>query len=168
MRILLPLLLALAIPAMVSSPATTDAEATAAATDDPEPQTTVTIVVTATKLRSDDGYARFALFDGPKGFPGRNRSAVGAKQVRIKNGRATVKFKGLPAGTYAVALHHDENGNGKMDSRAMGIPTEGYGVSRNPKYGWGPPKWNDAKFEVPAGAEVGLTIKTFYPRWSGS
>ena len=157
----LPLLLAFSLPGLVSGPTS---DTSVAIVEDEQRPATVTISVTATKLRSDDGYARFALFDGPKGFPGRNGNAVGAKQVRVRNGRATVKFEDLPAGTYAVALHHDENANGKLDTTVVGIPTEGYGVSRNPKYGWGPPRWNDAKFDVPAGAELGLTIKAFYPR----
>ncbi|HEY2111819.1 MAG TPA: DUF2141 domain-containing protein, partial [Dongiaceae bacterium] len=39
----------------------------------------------------------------------------------------------LPApGAYAVALFHDENADGHLNTSALGIPTEGAGFSNNP------------------------------------
>ncbi len=51
------------------------------------------------------------------------------------------------AGTYAVSLIHDENGNGKLDT-ALGMPREGFGFSRNPAISFGPPKFKSASFAV--------------------
>jgi uncharacterized protein (DUF2141 family) len=51
------------------------------------------------------------------------------------------------AGTYAVAIVHDENGNGRLDTMMM-MPREGFGFSRNPRIRMGPPRFNDASFAV--------------------
>ena len=48
---------------------------------------------------------------------------------------------------YAVAVIHDENGNAKLDTFA-GIPKEGFGFSRNPAIGFGPPRFAAARFTL--------------------
>ena len=53
----------------------------------------------------------------------------------------------MPAGSYAIALFHDENGNGRVDTR-FGIPTEGVGFSNNPRLWFGPPSFAAARFAV--------------------
>jgi uncharacterized protein (DUF2141 family) len=40
-------------------------------------------------------------------------------------------FDELPSGACAVAVVHDENGNGRLDKNSLGIPTEGYDVPNN-------------------------------------
>jgi uncharacterized protein (DUF2141 family) len=60
--------------------------------------------------------------------------------------KVTVKFTDVPAGTYAAAVYQDVNGNGKMDSNVMGIPTEPYGFSNNATGRFGPPNFDAAKF----------------------
>jgi uncharacterized protein (DUF2141 family) len=50
-------------------------------------------------------------------------------------------------GTYAVAIVHDENGNGRLDTMMM-MPREGFGFSRNPAIRMGPPRFTDAAFAV--------------------
>jgi len=62
----------------------------------------------------------------------------------------SIRFEGLPSGNYAVALFHDENRNGKLDTM-LGIPREGFGFSRNPAIVFGPPKFNAARFTVGTG-----------------
>jgi len=76
---------------------------------------------------------------------------------KIKDGKATISFKDVPYGSYAVSSFHDMNGNKKMDFEASGMPLEGYGVSNNPVL-MGPPTWEDAKFEVDK-AENEVTIR---------
>lgn len=51
------------------------------------------------------------------------------------------------AGTYAIAVVHDENSNNKMD-KALFLPKEGFGFSRNPTITTGPPKFRSASFMV--------------------
>ncbi len=63
-----------------------------------------------------------------------------------------LRFTGLPHGTYAVAVIHDENSNAKLDTFA-GIPREGFGFSRNPPIRFGAPRFAAARFAVESDAE---------------
>ena len=72
----------------------------------------------------------------------------------------TIVFKDLPEGDYALAVYHDANSNGKMDSNMMGIPTEDYAFSNNAVGKFGPPKFDAAKFSLPAaGAKLTVSLK---------
>ena len=53
----------------------------------------------------------------------------------------------LPAGTYAVQVMHDANGNDKLDTNFMGIPVEGYGFSNNPT-GLRKATFDEARFTI--------------------
>lgn len=79
--------------------------------------------------------------------------------LAAKGGAASLGQVG--PGTYAIAIIHDENGNGKLDTFA-GIPREGVGFSRNPTIRFGAPSFKSASFAV-AGASVeqGIRLKYF-------
>jgi len=65
----------------------------------------------------------------------------------------------LPPGAYALSLIHDENGNGRLDTR-LGIPREGFGFSNNPHIWFGPPSFSAARFMIPAGGTaLNVTVK---------
>lgn len=64
-----------------------------------------------------------------------------------ENGKAILTFKNIEAGIYGITLFMDTNENGVMDFEANGMPKEMYGTSNN-VMNFGPPQWNDAKFEV--------------------
>ena len=111
-------------------------------------------------MRNDDGQVFCALFKGAKGFPDGDKATQGGRTT-VKNGRATCRFKGLKDGVYAVAVFHDEDGDGQMDS-VLGIPTEGFGFSNNAKPGmFGPPSFEEASFRV-SGGHRALAIKMLY------
>lgn len=69
----------------------------------------------------------------------------------------------LPApGIYAVALFHDENANGHLDTNALGIPTEGYGFSNNPTLYFGPPDLSRVRFAAhPGDNRVDVRMKYY-------
>ena len=67
-------------------------------------------------------------------------------------GQSVVSFAGLPRGTYAVSVIHDENANHRLDTFA-GIPREGFGFSRNPGIGFGPPRFAAARFVLAGDAD---------------
>jgi uncharacterized protein (DUF2141 family) len=62
-------------------------------------------------------------------------------------------FAALPTGDYAIAVIHDENDNHKLDT-LLGIPREGFGFSRNPAIGFGPPRFAAARFALASGADA--------------
>ncbi len=43
--------------------------------------------------------------------------------------RIQFTFRGVPAGTYAVAAYQDANDNGRLDRTGLGLPLEPYGFS---------------------------------------
>ena len=73
---------------------------------------------------------------------------------------AHMDFANVPPGDYVLAVVHDENGNGKVDTLLV-VPREGVGFSRNPSMMFGPPKFESARFHVPAGPSR-TTVKLKY------
>jgi uncharacterized protein (DUF2141 family) len=120
------------------------------------------ITVTMSGFRNAKGTMRISLFASPQGFPGDHRRAVRTGQGAIRDGRATFTFLKVPHGTYAIAVLHDENGNGKMDTNFLGIPTEGGGASNDAPARFGPPKFAAAKF-ILRSARLALRIHIRYP-----
>ncbi|WP_246284994.1 DUF2141 domain-containing protein [Winogradskyella wichelsiae] len=76
----------------------------------------------------------------------------------IENNSSTVVFNNIPQGTYAISVFHDENDNGIMDTNFMHIPKEAYGCSNDAKGFMGPPKWEDAKFQIKENKTVNISI----------
>jgi uncharacterized protein (DUF2141 family) len=112
------------------------------------------------KLRNDHGHLLAAVYDDPVGFPREGRPARHAK-VEIRGGQATATFEGLPPGEYAVAVHHDENDDGKMNVNLLKLPTEGFGLSKFEKLKMTPPSFDQSKFDYAGGDET-VEIKIHY------
>ncbi len=55
----------------------------------------------------------------------------------------------LPPGRYAFAVHHDVNGNGKMDYRLLRLPKEPYAFSNNLVPKLSRPAFDAAAFDLP-------------------
>lgn len=119
------------------------------------------ITVRITGLRSSDGNLSVALFNAKKGFPGKYENAIRKAKTSAAGSQHVVVFNDVPYGTYAVAVQHDENGNGKLDSNFLGMPKEGVGTSNNPKSKFGPPSFDDASFVLDKKA-VELTVNLRY------
>lgn len=72
-------------------------------------------------------------------------------------------FGPLPSGRYAVRVHHDEDGDGKLKKR-MVFPREGLGFSRDAKFRtFGPPTFDDAAFNLPAPNGIIRITHIIYP-----
>ena len=108
--------------------------------------------VTVDHLRSDKGMLRICLTADPANFPACIDDADAVTRS-IPAATRAVRFDGLPHGTYAVAVIHDENGNARLDTFA-GIPREGFGFSRNPAIRFGPPRFAAARFAIDSDAAV--------------
>lgn len=112
--------------------------------------TSITITV---PIKSTKGSVEIALYDETSFM----KSPLVGLTGEIKDGKATVTFTNIEAGTYAVILYHDKNSNKMMDFEPNGMPKEMYGVSNN-IMSFGPPVWNDAKFEL-ADSNIDLEIR---------
>lgn len=107
----------------------------------------VDVTVTVTGLRSQRGQVLACLTANPRDFPDCRHDPAARKLVVPARDAATIDFGGVAAGRYAIALLHDENGNGKADMAVM-IPREGFGFSRDAAVRFGPPAFARAAFAV--------------------
>ncbi len=111
------------------------------------PVVTATLDISISNLRSKKGDVLVCLSSNPKYFPDCTKDKDARKLKVAASSADTVQITDVKPGTYAVALVHDENSNGKMDLRLF-LPREGFGFTRNPKIGMGPPKFKSAQFTV--------------------
>ncbi len=102
--------------------------------------TTITVTV---PINSTQGNIIFGLHNETSFM----KEALEGLESEIIDGKASVIFTNVTPGTYAIIVLHDKNGNKQMDFEPSGMPKEGYGTSNN-VMSFGPPLWNDAKFEV--------------------
>jgi len=113
-------------------------------------------------IRNSTGTVDCALFETPAGFPiDVLNSAMKAMVMKVRHTEARCDFEDIQAGTYALAVIHDENMNGKLDANWLGIPTEGYGFSNDIKAVIGPPLFSAAGFRYPGGT-LDMTITLHY------
>lgn len=113
------------------------------------------------QLRNDKGTIFCALFNSEDGFPTHESKAFRLAQAKPQAKRAVCDFGSVPAGTYAISVIHDENDNRKLDTNFFGARIEGYGASNDARGAFGPPKFNDAKFEYKGGL-LALKITIHY------
>jgi len=92
------------------------------------------IHVNILNIKNSTGTVACALFESPDGFPHEFlHSATNVMVIKIRKAQARCDFEDIPPGTYAMAVIHDENMNGKLDTHLLGIPKEGFGFSNDAK-----------------------------------
>jgi uncharacterized protein (DUF2141 family) len=120
------------------------------------------IHVTILGVRNSTGAVACALFESPEGFPIEFlRFATRIMVMKVRDTRARCDFAEIAPGTYALAVIHDENLNGKLDANRLGMPTEGYGFSNDARAALGPPSFSAASFPYD-GRNLALTIRLNY------
>ena len=113
-------------------------------------------------IRNSTGTVACALFESPEGFPYEYlRSATNVMVIKVRKAQARCDFEDVPPGTYAMAVVHDENMNGKLDTNWFGLPTEGYGFSNNAKAVLSAPSFSEASFTYDGGS-IDLTMTLHY------
>ena len=113
-------------------------------------------------IRNSTGTVACALFESPAGFPTEFlASATNVMIIKIRKTQARCDFLDIPPGTYAMAVIHDENMNGKLDTNWIGIPKEGYGFSNNAKALLSAPSFSAASFAYD-GRSLDLTMTLHY------
>lgn len=107
---------------------------------------TGTLTVHVDGLNSDDGSVRIAL-NSRQNYDADGKN-VRAASLSIEDGTARWAAEDVPYGTYAMRVHHDENGNGEMDTNMFGAPQEAFGFSNNARGTLGPPDFEEAAFTL--------------------
>jgi uncharacterized protein (DUF2141 family) len=127
--------------------------------------------ITVEGIRSPHGTILIGLYDSLESFTRAielsdkdgflndpNRFAAVALRANAAM-KSAVVLTNLDPGQYAIILFHDENGNGKLDLNALGVPTEPYGFSNNVQGFLGPPAFKEAIMQVNTGDKaVGVVL----------
>jgi uncharacterized protein (DUF2141 family) len=107
-------------------------------------------------IKNSIGQVYVELYSDAKTF---RKSALAQHVIKVaaKNDSVTVKLSGLKPGAYAILVFHDEDDNGVLNKRFGMIPIEGYALSNDPEV-FGPPAFEDSKFEVFSDKELNIPI----------
>ena len=106
--------------------------------------------VTTEGVRSDRGMLRVGVYSA-------SDRQVATLAVPAVVGRLTVGLD-VPPGAYAVRIHHDEDGDGRLATGPFGMPREGYGFSNRAKTRFGVPSFQ--KMRVRIGASPAAAVAT--------
>ncbi len=112
-------------------------------------------------LRSNNGDVVCSLFDDATAFPRDDSKVLRTVKARIDRGHALCRFTAVAPGEYAIVVFHDENGDGKFNQNAFGMPEEGYGFSRDAAALFSAPSFDSAKFHYD-GTRLYLIINIRY------
>ena len=93
------------------------------------------------KTDSDRGKVLVLVFDQEDGFPDQVEKAIKKFAIIPKNGKVEIELTDLPPGEYAFTVLHDEDNNEVMSTSFLGLPTEKYGFSNNPRIYFSPPSF---------------------------
>lgn len=109
-------------------------------------------------VTSTQGQVSAALYTDQNSFLKFDKvfKAVSAKAVK---GVTTLIVKDIPDGKYAVAVFHDKNGNGKLDTNMLGIPKEPVAFSNAKMKTFGPPKFSDCAFAITTDTDITIPFE---------
>ena len=108
---------------------------------------TGTLTVQISEIQGNEGKISVGLYTNAENFPNAEKTYKG-QMVEVTGEKAVATFKDIPAGTYGVAVFHDANSNGELDTNFLGIPNEGYAFSNNVFGTFGPPDFEDVTFAL--------------------
>ncbi len=82
-----------------------------------------------------------------------------AVSAKAEKGVTTLVVEDIPDGNYAIAVFHDKNGNGKLDTNMFGIPKEPVAFSNAKMKTFGPPKFSECAFAITKDTEITIPFE---------
>lgn len=118
--------------------------------------------IVAEGMRNSDGLLAMTVYEDKRSNFLAKGGSIWVGRVQAKQGETRGCVFLPKTGVYAIALYHDENGDGNFDRSGLGLPVEGYGFSNNPSTLAGLPSFSSVRLGV---SKTGLTtrIKMKYP-----
>lgn len=104
-----------------------------------------TLVIRLENVKTAKGAIYVAAYDSAEHFMVEAK-AVGKKFAVEKTGTLELKMEGLKLGKQALAIFHDLNGNGRLDTNFFGIPTEPFAFSKKPPSRFRAPTFDEVQF----------------------
>ncbi len=108
------------------------------------------LVVVVENVKNDQGYLIVSLFsrENRTAFPANSNRSFRITTVPAHEGWQMMTIENVGDGQYAIAVIHDENGNGKRDRNSLKMPEEGFGYSNHPPISFGVPPFDACAFSV--------------------
>jgi len=119
------------------------------------PALSANLSLTIKPVKQSKGNLMVAVYNSKDTF---QKNQLTAQRTDAVGGEMEINFNDLPAGEYAVMVYHDVNGNEKLDTNLLGLPTEPWGGSLQGKRGFGAPGWNDTRLELST-SDLSMTIE---------
>lgn len=104
------------------------------------------LMIEIDELRNKDGMVLIAVCD-KESFLTPVCPYYGRTLVQ-DDGKASMLFRDVAPGFYAVQVIHDEDADDEFDMMLGAVPTEGYGFSNNPESLMGPPDFDEAAVQI--------------------
>ncbi|THV61043.1 DUF2141 domain-containing protein [Flagellimonas alvinocaridis] len=116
-----------------------------------------TISVHIKNVDSTKGHVNVAVYNSDDSFLSFDE-VLKTETVPAHEGVVSLEIQDLPMGEYALAVFHDENANGKLDTNWLGIPKEKVAFSKAKMKAFGPPKYKECAFKVTSDYEISIDL----------
>ena len=116
------------------------------------------LTVEVSGAKSTQGTVSAALYNSADTWLKEPQKLQGARAPAAQPVTVLV-FRNLPPGRYALSAFHDENGNEKVDTNVVGVPTERTGFSRDARGRMGPAAFDDAVIDVQGDMTTAITLR---------
>lgn len=120
---------------------------------------TAELKVVISNIDEKEGKIRIGVFDNALDFKAKKKP-IAAAEIEAKDSTAIYVFSNLTSEKIAVALFHDQNGNGELDKKKLGIPVEGVGFSSKVASKLRQPDFAEASFLLKN--DTTIFIKLYY------
>lgn len=115
-----------------------------------------TLTLEVRGIEHPEGYLYVAVYNQADNFL---KTPVAAFRAEVTGQTVSMPCTGLPAGEYAIALFHDLNGNGRLDTGRFGIPTEPVAFSNDAEGIMGPPPYGKCRFRLDKDTTVVIHLR---------
>ncbi len=121
------------------------------------------LLVRVEGVRAATGQVVVTLYpDDPKRFLAPHGKLL-RQRPAARAGETQACFELPGPGTYALAVYHDSNGDGRFNRTVVGMPAEGFGFSNDAPTPVGLPSFSAVRFAA-KGAQTTARLTLRYPR----
>lgn len=111
-------------------------------------------------VRPDRGPVMVAFYDSEQSFVSLSRPV---RTLQMQAEQATVETTVPMSGQFAVAVYQDIDRDGQLNRTRFGMPLEPFAFSNNAEGDRGPPKFDQAAVNIPAGCEAPFALTINLP-----